>query len=207
VVDWQDEYVKDCFRALPSPKDGYAIKDCTDARHRRVFALLVSILYPEKPNRITVTMGNTIFGALNGGRKVNWARIISNLVVQLVAWVGKSRASPVCPFFYHLYERKELLRPEEEKSWKIQEAMMKYGESGSSDEDGSGSGSDDETEEEEEEEEEEECQVLLNRYPKRPRQEEKPAQESVPLIPKVEGVPAISSKNWFEHICNMLGEM
>jgi hypothetical protein len=34
--------------------------------------------------------------------------------------------------------------------------MMKYGESGSSDEDGSGSGSDDETKEEEEEE----CQVL-----------------------------------------------
>jgi hypothetical protein len=64
-------------------------------------------------------MGNTIFGALNRGRKVTWARIISNLVVQLVAWVGKSRASPICPFLYHLYEHKELLRPEEEKSWKI----------------------------------------------------------------------------------------
>jgi hypothetical protein len=47
-----------------------------------------------------------------------------------------------------LYERKELLRVEEEKSWKIQEAMMKYGKSGSSDEEGSGSGSDDNTEEE-----------------------------------------------------------
>jgi hypothetical protein len=58
--------------------------------------------------------------------------------------------------------------PEEEKSWKVQEAMIKYGESGSSDEDGSGSGSgsDNETEDEEEEED---CQVLLNRVPKRPR--------------------------------------
>jgi hypothetical protein len=64
-----------------------------------------------------------------------------------------------------MYEHKELLRPEEEKSWKIQEAMMKYGESGSLDEGGSGSRSDDETEEEEEEE----CQVLLNRNPKRQR--------------------------------------
>jgi hypothetical protein len=200
----KDEYVKDCFRALPNPKDGYAIEDCIDARHRRVLAFLVPILYPEKPNRITITMDNTIFGALNGGQKVNWARIISNLVVQLVARVGKSRAFPICPFLYHLYERKEMLRPEEEKTWKIHEAMMKYGESGSSDEDGSGSGSDNETEDEEEEEE---CQVLLNRHPKRPRQEEKPAQESVPLIPKVEGVPAISSKNRFEHICNMLEEM
>jgi hypothetical protein len=104
---------------LPSPKDGYAIGDCTDARHRRVLTFLVSILYPEKPNRITVTMDNTIFGALNGGRKVNWARIISNLVVQLVARVGKSRASPICHFLYYLYERKGLLKPEEEKSWKI----------------------------------------------------------------------------------------
>jgi hypothetical protein len=200
----KDEYVKDCFRALPSPKDGYAIGDCTDARHRRVLAFLVPILYPEKPNRITVTMGNTIFGALNRGRKVNWARIISNLVVQLVARVGKSRASPIYPFFYHLYECKELLRLEEEKSWKIQEAMMKYGESGSSDEDRSGSGSDDEIEEEEEEE----YQVLLNRHPsKRQRQEERPAQENVPLIPKVEGVLATSSKDRFELICNALGEM
>jgi hypothetical protein len=96
----KDEYVKDCFRALLSPKDGYAIEDCTDIRYRRVLAFLFPILYPEKPNRITVTMGNTIFGALNGGQKVNWARIISNLVVQLVARVGKSRASPICPFLY-----------------------------------------------------------------------------------------------------------
>jgi hypothetical protein len=151
----KDDYVKDCFEELPSPKDGYAIEDCTDAWHRRGLAFLVPILYPEKPNRITITLGNTIFGALKGGRKVDSARIITNLVIQLAAQVGKSRASPICLFLYHLYERKELLRKEEEKSWKIQEAMMKYGKSGSLDEDGSGSGSDDE--EEEEEEEEEEC--------------------------------------------------
>jgi hypothetical protein len=83
--------------------------------------------------------------------------------------------------------------------------MMKYGESGSSDEDGSGSGSDDEIEEEEEEEE---CQVPLNRHPsKQQRQEERPTQENVQLIPKVEKIPDTSSKDQFEHICNVLGEM
>jgi hypothetical protein len=205
LVGRKDEYVKDCFKELPSPKDGYAIEDCMDPRHRRVLAFLVPILSPEKPNRITVTMGNTIFGALNGGRKVNWARIITNLVVQLAARVGKSCASPLYPFLYHLYERKELLLPEEEKSWKIQEAMMKYGESGSSDEDGSGSGSDDETEDEEEEEDE--CQVVLNRVPKWPRQEEKPVQGGATLTPKVEGVLVTSSKDRFEAICKALGEM
>jgi hypothetical protein len=86
--------VKDCFKDLPSLKDGYSIEDCKDPRHRRLLAFLVPIVYPEKPNRITVTWGNTIFRALNGGRKVNWARVITTLVIQLAARVGKSRATP-----------------------------------------------------------------------------------------------------------------
>jgi hypothetical protein len=106
----KDEYVKDCFKALPNPKDGYDIEDCRDPRHRRLLAFLAPIVYPDKPNWITVTLGNTIFGALIGGRKVNWARIITNLVIQLASRVGKTRASPICPFLYHLYERRELLK-------------------------------------------------------------------------------------------------
>jgi hypothetical protein len=106
-VGRKDEYVKECFKDLPSPKDGYSIDDCKDPRYRTLLAFLVSIVYPEKPNRITVTWGNTIFSALNGGRKVNWARVITTLVIQLAAWVGKSRATPICPFLYHLYERKQ----------------------------------------------------------------------------------------------------
>jgi hypothetical protein len=202
----KDEYVKDCFKDLLSPKDGYSIEDCKDPRHGRLLAFLVPIMYPEKPNRITVTWGNTIFGALNGGKKVNWVRVITTLVIQLAARVGKSRASPICPFLYHLYERKELLKPEEEKSWKIQEGMLKYGESGSSDEGRSGSGSEDE-EDDEEEEEEEETQVLLNRPPKRQRQEDKSEQIGATLIPKLEGPSLSSSKDRFLSICNALGEM
>jgi hypothetical protein len=49
---------------------------------------------------------------------------------------------------------------------------------------------------------------LLTQNPaKRQRQEEKSSQVDVPLTPKVEGVPATSSKDRFEHICNVLGEM
>jgi hypothetical protein len=162
-------------------------------------------VYPEKPNRITNTWGNTIFGVLNGRRKVNWARVITTFIIQLATRVGKSRASPICPFLYHLYERKELLKPEEEKSWKIQEGMLKHGKSGSSDEGGSGSGSEDE--EDDEEEEEEETQVLLNRPPKRQRQEDKSDQISATLIPKLEGPSLSSSKDRFQSICNALGEM
>jgi hypothetical protein len=199
----KDEYVKECFKDLPSLKDGYSIDECKDLRHRWLLAFLVPIVYPEKPNRITVTWDNTIFGALNGGRKVNWARVITTLVIQLAARVGKSRATPICPFLYHLYVRKELLKPEEEKSWKIQEGMLKYGESGSQDEGGSGS----EDESDDEEEEEEETQVLLNRPPKRPRQEDKSEQIGTTLVPKVEGLSLSSSKDRFQSICNALGEM
>jgi hypothetical protein len=115
----KDEYVKECFKDLPNPKDGYSIDVSKDPGHKRLLAFLVPIVYPEKPNRITVTWGITIFGALNGGRKVNWAQVITTLVVQLAARVGKSRATPICPFLYHLYEQKELLKPKEEKAWKI----------------------------------------------------------------------------------------
>jgi hypothetical protein len=132
---------------------------------------------------------------------VNWVLVITTLVIQLAARVGKSCATPICPFLYHLYEWKELLKPEEEKSWKIQEGMLKYGESGSEDEAGSVSGSDDE------EEDEEETQVLLNRPPKRPRQEDKSAQIGATLIPKVEGQSLSSSKDRFQSIYNALGEM
>jgi hypothetical protein len=136
---------------------------------------------------------------------VNWARVITTLVIQLAAQVGKSRATPMCPFLYHLYERKELLRPEEEKAWKIQERMLKYGKSGSEDEAGSASGSDDE--EDDEEEEEEETQVLLNRPPKRARQEDKSEQAGATLVPKLEGPSLASSKDRFQSICNSLREM
>jgi hypothetical protein len=190
---------------LPNPKDGFAIEDCKDPRHKRLLAFLIPIVYPEKPNRITVTWGNTIFGALSGSRKVNWARIMTNLIVQLSARVGKSRATPICPFFFHLYERNELLRAEEEKAWRIQEAMMKYGESGSNDEAGSASGSEDD--EVSEPEEEEETAVLLNRPPKRARQESKTEQVGTTLVPKEEGLSLESSKSRFKSICNSLGDL
>ena len=59
------------FRHAANPKDGFAIADCEDSRAKRVLEFLISILYPEKPTRVTVVVGNTIFGALLGERKVD----------------------------------------------------------------------------------------------------------------------------------------
>ena len=53
------------------PKDGYAMVDCKEPRARRVLEFLVPLLYLEKPTRVTITVGNTIFGALSGERPVD----------------------------------------------------------------------------------------------------------------------------------------
>ena len=66
-----EEFVDDKLKSPPSPKDGYAIVDCKDVRARRVLEFLIPFLYSEKPTRIIVTIGNTIFGGLTGKREVD----------------------------------------------------------------------------------------------------------------------------------------
>ena len=67
----KDEYINGKFEGPPNPKDGYAVDDCIDDRERRLLRFLVPVLHPEKPTRVTITLGNTIFGALTGDRKVH----------------------------------------------------------------------------------------------------------------------------------------
>ena len=53
-----------------NPKDGYAVSDCKDFRAKQVLEFLIPIMYPEKPTRVTMTVGNTIWsadGRLTGG--------------------------------------------------------------------------------------------------------------------------------------------
>ena len=53
-------------------KDGYSVGNCRINRHRRLLEFLVPIVYPDKPTWMTITIGNTIFGALDKGREVDW---------------------------------------------------------------------------------------------------------------------------------------
>jgi len=147
----KDEFVKGRFRGAVNPKDGFAVDDCIDDRDRRLLQFLIPVLHPEKPTRVTITLANTIFGALTGCRRVDWSRIISDLVTQLVSRVGKSRATPVCPYIFHLYHHNELLSPAELKTWKNQVYLLQYGESDEDEEHKSGSEEPgDESDEEEE---------------------------------------------------------
>ena len=61
-TDW---FIDGRFSGWVNPKDGYAVVDCKESRTRRVLEFLVPLLYPEKPTRVTITVGNTIFGHAN----------------------------------------------------------------------------------------------------------------------------------------------
>ena len=109
-----------------NPKDGYAVADCKDPRIKRVLEFLVPLLYPKKPTRVTIMVGNTIFEALSGERPVDWGIVVKDLVQRLLSGMGKSKATPICPYIFHLYHSHELLLPAEKKEYRIQEALVKH---------------------------------------------------------------------------------
>ena len=92
-------------------------------------------MYPKKPTRVTITVGNTIFGALSGERPVDWGIVVKDLVQRLLSGMGKSKATPICPYVFHLYHSHELLLPAEKKEYRIQEALVKHNVESEEDED------------------------------------------------------------------------
>ena len=130
-----DRYIDGMFSGRVNLKDGYAVANCKDPRVKRVLEFLVPLLYPEKPTRVTITVGNTIFGALSGERPVDWGVVVKDLVQRLLSGMGKSKATPICPYIFHLYHSHELLLPTEKKEYRIQEALVKHNVESEKDED------------------------------------------------------------------------
>ena len=121
-----DKFIGGKFRNAANPKDGFAIADYEDSRAKRVLEFLIPILYPEKPTRVMVTVGNTIFGALLGERKVDWGILLQAVVAKLVNGVWKFKATPIGPYLFHLYVGQELLNGEEMVAYKIGLDLLKY---------------------------------------------------------------------------------
>ena len=121
-----DRFIDGMFASRVNPKDGYAVADCRDPRVRRVLEFLVPLLYPEKPTRVTIMVGNTIFGALSGERPVDWGVVVKDVVQRLLSGMGKSKATPICPYIFHLYHAHELLLTAEKKEYRIQEALVRH---------------------------------------------------------------------------------
>ena len=98
-----ERYAEGKFANPPPPKDRYSLPECIDPRARQILEFLVPILYLEKPARVIVTEGNTIFGAYTGEREVDWALVIRDVVKRLLTGVGKSKPTPIYPYLLHLY--------------------------------------------------------------------------------------------------------
>ena len=121
-----DRFIDGMFSGRVNPKDGYAVADCKDPRVKRVLEFLVPLLYPGKPTRVTITVGNTIFGALSGERLVDWGIVVKDFVQRLLFGMGKSKATSIYLYVFHLYQSLELLLPAEKKEYRIQEALVKH---------------------------------------------------------------------------------
>ena len=121
-----DRFIDGMFSGKVNPKDGYAVADCRDPRVRRLLEFLVPLLYPEKPTRVTITVGNTIFGALSGERPIDWGVVVKDVVQRMLSGMGKSKATPICPYIFYLYHAHELLLTNEKKEYRIQEALVKH---------------------------------------------------------------------------------
>ena len=59
------------FRGDVDPKEGLHSLNCRNPRERKMLEFLMPIPNPEKSKRISLTMANTLFGALSGVRSVN----------------------------------------------------------------------------------------------------------------------------------------
>ena len=75
-----DRFIDGKFFARINPKDGFAVSECKEVRARRVLEFLVLLLYPKKPTRVTITVGNTIFKALSRERLVDWGQVVKDIV-------------------------------------------------------------------------------------------------------------------------------
>ena len=62
---------------------------------------------------MTITIGNTIFGALDGGRPVDWGIVFRNLAQRLAKGIGKPKPIPICTFLFHLYNSQGMTEDED----------------------------------------------------------------------------------------------
>ena len=114
------------FMHQVDPKDGYSVSDCRVDRHRQLLEFMIPIVHPDKPTRVTITIGNTIFSALDGGREVDWGVIFQDLVQRPAKGVGKPKPTPICPFLFHLYEGQGVLTADKDLDYRTAKEMAGY---------------------------------------------------------------------------------
>ena len=126
LANWMDTYDNNKFVHQIDPKDGYPVRDCRNARHRRLLEFIVPIIHPDKPTWVTITIGNTIFGALDSERLVDWGVVFWDLALRLAVGIGKPKPTLIFSFLFHLYNSQGLLTDEKEMDYKTAQELAGY---------------------------------------------------------------------------------
>ena len=114
------------FMHQVDPKDGYSMGNYRNDRQKWLLEFLVPIVHPNKPTRVTITIENTNFIALDGGREVDWGNVFRDMAQRLAKGVGKPKPTPICPFLFQLYEGQGLLTADEEVDYRTAKVMARY---------------------------------------------------------------------------------
>ena len=85
--------------------------------------------------------------------------MVKDLVQRLLSRMGKSKATPICSYVFHLYHSHELLLLAEKKEYRIQEALVKHNVESEEDEDPASPANPDE---EESSDDSDECESLTS---------------------------------------------
>ena len=75
---------------------------------------------------MTITTGNTIVGAIDGGRSIDWGIVFRDLAQKMVAGAGKTKPNPICPFLFHLYHSRDILTKEEDTDYWAAQELINY---------------------------------------------------------------------------------
>ena len=75
---------------------------------------------------VTMTVGNTIFEALLGERKVDWGIILQAVVAKLVENARNHKAIPIGRYLFHMYAGQKMLLPGEIVAYNIGLDLVKY---------------------------------------------------------------------------------
>ena len=69
---------------------------------------ILPILSLENPKRLSITMANTLFGAMSGVRPINWGRFIQEYVEKSLTHIGR-KPSFLSPYILHLISNTDAL--------------------------------------------------------------------------------------------------
>ena len=94
----QDGLYAGKFRTDPDLEDSFQPGNCQNLKEWRVLEFLLPILNLEKPKRISLTMANTLFGAMSRVRAGNWGGIIHEYVEKSIP---PHRAETLLPIPLH----------------------------------------------------------------------------------------------------------